>query len=167
MTRRSKNYKVKYWVKSRVQRVPTGRGVVSGVAVFLLISAFLALLIWGPAYFLGRFAPPLTTPPLTQKEFLDLQNSYRMTYAQIIGGFILAVGAYLAWRTWQTNCETQITQRFAAAIELLGSERDDKAPQIVTRLGAIYALERIARDSPRDHRTIVEIRSGYIRENAP
>jgi uncharacterized protein YjbI with pentapeptide repeats len=90
-----------------------------------------------------------------------------MTYAQIIGGGILIIGAFLTWRTLRTNQETQITQRFATAIQLLGAERDDKSPKIETRIGAIYALERIAQDSQRDHWPIVEILSAYIRGRAP
>jgi uncharacterized protein YjbI with pentapeptide repeats len=35
------------------------------------------------------------------------------------------------------------------------------------RLGAIYALERIARDSERDHWPIMEILTAYVREHAP
>jgi len=35
------------------------------------------------------------------------------------------------------------------------------------RLGAIYALERIAKDSPRDRDTIVETLAAYIREITP
>lgn len=40
-------------------------------------------------------------------------------------------------------------------------------PNLEVRLGAIYALERIAQDSTRDHFQIMEILSAYIRENAP
>ncbi len=40
-------------------------------------------------------------------------------------------------------------------------------PNIEVRLGAIYALERIAQDSDRDHIRIMEILCAYIRENAP
>ena len=35
------------------------------------------------------------------------------------------------------------------------------------RLGGIYGLERIARDSLRDHWTVVEVLTAYIRERAP
>lgn len=35
------------------------------------------------------------------------------------------------------------------------------------RLGGIYALERIARDSKKDHWTIMEILTTYVRENSP
>ncbi len=45
--------------------------------------------------------------------------------------------------------DKQITERFTKAIELLGSEN------ISIRLGGIYALERIAMDSLKDHFTIM------------
>jgi hypothetical protein len=38
---------------------------------------------------------------------------------------------------------------------------------VEVRLGAIYALERIAQDSPRDHWTIMEVLTAYVRQNAP
>lgn len=56
--------------------------------------------------------------------------------------------------------DKQITERFAKAIEQLGSEK------IEVRLGAIYTLERIAKDSPKDHWTIMEVLTAFVRENA-
>jgi len=55
----------------------------------------------------------------------------------------------------------QITERFTKAIEQLGSDN------ISIRLGGIYALERIAKDSERDHWTIMKVLSAFVRENAP
>lgn len=40
-------------------------------------------------------------------------------------------------------------------------------PNLEVRIGAIYALERIAKDSLRDHLQIMEMLCAYIRENAP
>ncbi|MFW9258045.1 pentapeptide repeat-containing protein [Nostoc sp. CALU 546] len=57
--------------------------------------------------------------------------------------------------------DKQITERFAKAVEQLGNEK------IETRLGAIYTLERIAKDSPKDHWTIMEVLTAFVRENAP
>jgi len=54
-----------------------------------------------------------------------------------------------------------ITDRFTKAIEQLGSGK------LEVRLGAIYALERIARDSKRDHGPIMETLTAYVREKAP
>jgi len=44
---------------------------------------------------------------------------------------------------------------------------NETEPNLEVRIGAIYALERIARDSLRDHIQIMEILCAYIRENAP
>jgi uncharacterized protein YjbI with pentapeptide repeats len=54
----------------------------------------------------------------------------------------------------------QITERFTRAIDQLGSEK------LEIRLGGIYALERIAWDSPeRDYSTVMEVLTAYVREN--
>ncbi|HPQ69382.1 MAG TPA: pentapeptide repeat-containing protein [bacterium] len=71
------------------------------------------------------------------------------------------------WRTFhkeaelRTAQEGQVTERFIKAVELLGQ----KSPAI--KLGAIYALERIAKDSRDDHWTVMETLAAFIRQNAP
>jgi len=55
--------------------------------------------------------------------------------------------------------EGQITDRYAKSVELLG---DGKAE---IRIGAIYALERIARDSPADRETVAELLTAFVREH--
>ncbi len=69
--------------------------------------------------------------------------------------------AEAALKNAQTAEDKQITERFAKAIEQLGNEK------IEVRLGAIYTLERIAKDSAKDHWTIMEVLTAFIRENAP
>lgn len=66
-----------------------------------------------------------------------------------------------------------LTERFARAVEMLGSMRTEKIdgkeqtkPNLEVRLGGIYSLERLAKDSPDDRPQIVELLSAYIRENA-
>lgn len=63
----------------------------------------------------------------------------------------------------QANEVTQreITDRFTAAVGELGSNGEE------VRLGGIYALERIARDSERDQSVVVEILCAYVRKYAP
>jgi Pentapeptide repeats (8 copies) len=53
-----------------------------------------------------------------------------------------------------------VTDRYTKAIEQLGSNKLD------VRIGAIYALERIARDSARDHPTVMEVLAAFIREHS-
>jgi hypothetical protein len=54
----------------------------------------------------------------------------------------------------------QMTDRYTKAIDQLGSKELD------VRIGGIYALERIARDSPRDHPTVMEVLAAFIREHS-
>jgi Pentapeptide repeats (8 copies) len=63
--------------------------------------------------------------------------------------------------TLETMREGQITERFTRAIDQLGHAHLD------VRLGGIYALERIARDSPDDRVAIGEILTAFIRSHAP
>jgi uncharacterized protein YjbI with pentapeptide repeats len=56
--------------------------------------------------------------------------------------------------------EGQLTDRYTKAIEQLGSDKLD------VRIGGIYALERVARDSIRDHPTVVEVLTAFIREHS-
>ena len=54
----------------------------------------------------------------------------------------------------------QVTDRYTKAIEQLGSDKLD------VRIGGIYALERIAHDSDRDHPTVMEVLAAFIREHS-
>jgi hypothetical protein len=53
-----------------------------------------------------------------------------------------------------------VTDRYTKAIEQLGSEKLD------VRIGGIYALKRIARDSARVHPTVMEVLTAFIREHS-
>jgi uncharacterized protein YjbI with pentapeptide repeats len=57
--------------------------------------------------------------------------------------------------------DKQITERFTKAVEQLASQ------EIAVRLGGIYALERIAKDSEKDHWTIMEVLTAFVREPLP
>lgn len=63
----------------------------------------------------------------------------------------------------QTNAdrERRITESFAKAVEQLGSDK------VETRLGAIYTLERISKESEREYWPIIEILTAFVRERAP
>ena len=108
---------------------------------------------------------------LDKREQFEIENAARSTLGQILSGVAVLTGLLFAWQQLgNTNDnlqlsndnllisrEGQITDRFARAVEQLGS--DD--PTI--RIGAIYALERIARDSERDHRPVMEVLTAFVR----
>jgi hypothetical protein len=70
-------------------------------------------------------------------------------------------------RTLELTEQGQITERFTRAIEHLGDENDDNEPRLEVRLGGIYALERVAKESVEQYGPIMEILAAYIRVNSP
>ncbi|MGY1670361.1 pentapeptide repeat-containing protein [Geodermatophilus sp. SYSU D00710] len=130
----------------------------------LLLLGYLALIgIAAVVYVIGILPSTLTRHPeiadaaARHQAIAQTRNSLVaiLAAAGALGGL-----AYTA-RTYRLSREGQITQRYAAAIQLLGSER----PEV--RLGGIYALERLMRDSPSDQPTIVETLAAYVRERTP
>ncbi len=63
-------------------------------------------------------------------------------------------------RTFEPAEQGQVTDRYTKAIEQLGSDKLD------VRIGGIYALERVARDSARDHPAVIEVLAAFIREHS-
>lgn len=109
------------------------------------------------------YSLPLVLVPsrgLDAVERVKAENDLRGVLVQAVGGTVLLVGS---WRTLHINREGQITERFTRAIEHLGQSGSDK---LDVRLGGIYALERIARDSRIDRGPIVEILTAFLREHS-
>ncbi|MFE9287414.1 pentapeptide repeat-containing protein [Streptomyces olivaceus] len=65
-----------------------------------------------------------------------------------------------AARQAEISREGQVTERYVAAIHLIASENKTE------QLGGIYSLERIMRDSVKDHNTVVEVLAAFIRQHA-
>lgn len=92
---------------------------------------------------------------------LKARTDIRTAGLQVLGGLVILFGAYLTWQNVLTNREAQITERFTRAIDQLGNKARD------VRVGAIYGLGRIARESQKDHGPIMEVLTAYVREHAP
>ena len=94
---------------------------------------------------------------------LHLQDAREAVRSQLL---TLAAGIFVAGTLWFTAQSYrlarlgQVTDRYAKAVEQLGSDKLD------VRIGSIYALERIARDSPPDHSVVMEVLAAFIREHS-
>lgn len=128
--------------------------VLAGAAVLLLLAYIVTAI---PKWQVQR---DLAAGRITQSEIPQQVDAYRRTIIQLAGGLVVAIGLYLTWRRIQVTEEGQVTDRFSTAIEQLGDD------QMEVRLGGIYALERIAKDSPKDHWTVMETLAAFVRENA-
>lgn len=88
-------------------------------------------------------------------------NAIRSTLMQGLAGLAVLAGLFFTWRQVQDSRQGQVTDRYTRAIDQLGQA----SPEL--RVGGIYALERIARDSAADRRTIVEVLATFIRLQSP
>jgi hypothetical protein len=91
---------------------------------------------------------------------LQAASGFRTALVAGLAGLAALGSLVMATRTFRLTQEGQITERYTKAIEQLGSDKLD------VRLGGIYALERIAKDSVRDHPTVVEVLSAFVREHS-
>jgi hypothetical protein len=132
----------------------TARRTLSVTGAAVAVFGLLALAVYLPPHLLD------TTGITTPENRLKAENDLRTTLVQALGGTILLVGLYFTARNVGLTREGQITERFTKAITQLGDKNLD------VRLGGIYALERIARESAKDYGPIMEVLTAFLREHA-
>ncbi|MCA2653231.1 pentapeptide repeat-containing protein [Microcystis sp. M061S2] len=83
----------------------------------------------------------------------------------LIATLSAGIGLFVNYRNSQAEMrltqERLITERFSKAVEQIGNTKEEVV------IGGIYSLERIAKDSPKDQWTIMEVLTSYIRKNSP
>jgi uncharacterized protein YjbI with pentapeptide repeats len=169
MQKEMKRHKLLAIIRALSERIIGRRLVLVALwLVYIIASLIILWLVVGPI--VGSALALLS-------EKLDHNNVRSVGLA--VGGAALVIGAVVnlplailrtnsAQRTSDAadaqakiSSESHITDRFGKAMELLGNA----APE--ARLGGIYALERIAQDSPkRDHWPIMETLCAFIRERS-
>jgi Pentapeptide repeats (8 copies) len=136
----------------RSWRWPRVVGALAGLAV-------LAGVMWAvwklPSLLYGNPGKP------TNDARLQAATSFRTALVAGLAGLAALGGLFFTNRTYRLTQQGQFTERYTKAIEQLGA--NDK---LDVRLGGIYALERIAVDSKRDHPTVVEVLSAFVREHS-
>jgi hypothetical protein len=137
------------------------------------ITVAVGMLVLGLGWMLGPGASWLLRDVdgvhgLTGKDLAVALDAVRGRALTIATGLLALAAVYYtarnaetARRTFQLGEQGQVTERYTKAIEQLGAESLD------IRLGGIYGLERIAADSARDHPTVMEVLTAFIREHAP
>ncbi|WP_327588467.1 pentapeptide repeat-containing protein [Nonomuraea sp. NBC_00507] len=153
-----------------------GRWILAGTALAGISTLGIAALIGPAARRLAGEQHPLTQAErqqMTATERVEAVNAARHTLIQAATGLVVIGGVVFTaqglWYTAQsldasrqaqrTAEQGQITDRYIKAVEQLGSTKMD------VRLGGIYALERLAKDSPRDHQTVYEVLAAFVREH--
>jgi uncharacterized protein YjbI with pentapeptide repeats len=145
-----------------------------GAVVVLLAAAVL----WLPTWLVARDTAGAELPA---KERASSINGVRATLVQGVVGLAALAGIFVAWQQLQTDREQsrgdrqqlrdqlsltrqgQVAERFTRAVDQLGS---DKLEQ---RLGGIYGLERIAKESDNSDTRLVtfEVLTAYVHQHSP
>jgi uncharacterized protein YjbI with pentapeptide repeats len=128
----------------------------TGVAAVALALAFVWALFVPVADLLAHHDVGSATGPLHETALDNARGRLLTLGAGLVAAFALLFTA----RNFLLSREGQVTDRYTKAIEQLGSDKLD------VRIGGIYALERIARDSARDHPTVMEVLTAFIREHS-
>ena len=91
----------------------------------------------------------------------QLANDARASVLQGLAGLLVVIGAMATWRQVHISREGQITERFTRAVDQLGSDNVD------VRIGGIYALERIAKNSAADRNPVLYLLCAFVRTHMP
>jgi hypothetical protein len=114
---------------------------VCGIVAFLVMPR---LMLWG--LHLGN-GPPRA----------KALNDARASVLQLLGGLVILAGAYLTARGVRLNRASHISDRFSKGVEQLGHTEP------ATRVGGVYALERVMRDAPFEQRSVIETLVAFLR----
>lgn len=139
-----------------------GAKEVTSVVFYLVIVVFSFGLNWLPFPDLpSKITFKDNSKAFEAKDLITYKLNYRDAWFKALSGLAVIIGLWIAYHRMRTANEEQMTNRFSKAVELLA----DESPAV--RLGALYALERIANDSEKDYDTIIETIAAYVRSRAP
>src|SRR5712671_4505766 len=150
------------------------------IAVVVSVVAALAFWWWWPRWQVNRLALEIRDP----KARADVEDKFRKTVGQLLGGAAVLFGAWLAFLQFsqqQQTAQSQIKQQQQAAQQqqqqaardLLISNQVSKgfeqlaSDKMAMRLGGIYALEGVmnASERPEQYRgPVLEMLCAFVRE---
>jgi hypothetical protein len=125
-----------------------------------LAAALIYLLLWYAPDLLARHDVAGLSRQRQATQLPGAIDSARGRLLTLGAGLVALAALVYTARSFALSREGQITDRYTRAIEELGSDK------LEVRIGGIYALERIARDSARDHVTVMEVLAAFIRERS-
>jgi hypothetical protein len=124
------------------------------VIVWTCLTIIVAIFVLSVGPWLLTLHPMAGT---TAEQMLKARNDVRTTLIQGVGAAGLVGGLFFSYRTFRLTTSQQMTDRYTRAVEQLGSTSED------VRIGAIFALDRIVTDSPRDRASIVAVLGSFAR----
>jgi len=126
-------------------------------AVVLALAIAWVLVVPAADWLAHHDVGPAPPRPLLQAS----RDAARGRLLTLSAGLLAAGALVFTGRNYVLSREGQVTDRYTKAIEQLGSK------ELPVRIGGIYALERVARDSRKDHRHVMDVLTSFIRAYSP
>jgi hypothetical protein len=135
------------------------------VGLAVLAALLLAIGIWWLWWRLPkREAARLALKIRDAKARVDVEDTYRKTIGQALGGIVVLLGAgfaYLQFLQQQRAAhDLLISNQVSKGFELLGNKDKDA---VILRLGGIYALEGVMNNTDQYHQAVLEALSAFVR----
>lgn len=132
--------------------------ILVGVAVVLTLGLAVLAYVELPSLLVDDQVFEQGSADLVSREEVRLKarNDVRTSGMALLTLLGVAIGSVLTWRTVRATRDGQLADRYAKAVENLGNV--DRSAQ----LGAIFALEAVARSSRRDHPVVVQLLTDYL-----
>jgi uncharacterized protein YjbI with pentapeptide repeats len=144
-----------------VKRSTIALPALMAVGIALGIAAYLAAVLLVPAWWIGQ------PTGLDLSDRLAAEAAVRQSIILLGGGALAVVGAIYTHRrhvidrrTNELQQDSNYTDRYTAAVAQLGSA------SLTIRMGGIYGLERVARDSAGDRDTVIAVLASFVRSDA-
>ena len=128
-------------------------GWATAVGVLLLVLLVCLVVRWAPDWLAHLDG-------LDESKASAERGRVRTALVSLLVVVVGVAGAIYTGLTFSLSRRGQHIDRFAKAIELLGSKKIDM------RLGGIYALEQLAHESETYRGPVLEVLAGYVREHA-
>ena len=133
------------------------------IGLAVLAALLLAMAVWWLWWRLPkREAARLALKIRDAKARADIEDNYRKTVGQALGGIAVLLGAGLAYLQFsqqqRASHDLLISNQVSKGFEQLGSK------EIVIRLGGIYALEGVMNNSDQYHQPVLEALTAFVRE---
>ena len=131
------------------------------VAAVVVLAVVVYIVFWPLSDLIATHDVGTITVPHRAAALQTARDAARGRLVALGAGLFAAGALVYTARNFSLARQGQVTDRYTKAIEQLDSDKS-----LDVRIGGIYALERIARDSPRDHPTIMEVLAAFIREHS-
>jgi hypothetical protein len=147
------------------------------VALRLLVAVLLGTAIWSTlimtdqltgawdqlnGYVNPQEARDDVTAPAVRAQLVSAVVAALAVVVQAVAGLALLFNLFYTRQTLSVSQEGQITDRYLRTIDQLGTLGDGGKRVLENRLGAIYELERLMRDSDKDQKRILEVLTTYV-----